>query len=397
MLVIGAGQAGLAVSHELTAHDVEHVVLERGRVAQTWRDRWDSFRLVTPNSTIRLPGGAYAGDDPDGFMRRDEVVAHLEQWAGSFDAPVREGVTVTSLSQTEGGFTLQTSDGELTSRRVVVCSGAYQRPHRAASIAGDVAVLDAAGYTTEAALPPGRVLVVGSGQTGCQLADELTEAGRDVVLACGRAPWVPRRVDGRDVVYWLLDAGFFEQPFEALPSPAARLGANVQSTGHGGGRDLNYRVLRAAGVTLTGRLVGTEDGDLVFAGDLADSVAFGDARYADICKVIREHCARVGLDAPELPEPPPFDASAPERLPLAGFRAIIHTSGFRPDYAAWMHVDAFDDLGFPLHVNGASSTVPGLYFCGVHFLRKRKSSLLMGVGEDAALVADAIAQSERNT
>jgi cation diffusion facilitator CzcD-associated flavoprotein CzcO len=393
VLIIGAGQAGLAVSHELTALGIEHVVLDRGRVAQTWRDRWESFCLVTPNATIRLPGAAYAGDDPDGFMRKDEIVRHFERWAASFRAPVREGVTVTSLEAADDrGFRLQTSDGALHARSVVVCSGAYQRPHRPtlASTSG-VVELDAVGYTNEAALPPGKVLVVGSGQTGCQLAEELHEAGRVVVLACGRAPWVPRRVGGRDAFYWLIDAGFFDQRVEELPSPAARLAANAQTTGHHGGRDLNYRVLRAAGVTLAGHFLGAEDGQLHFASDLADSVAFGDARYADLRTLILDHCRRNGIDAPELPDPSPFDPTASERLPLDGFGAILYTSGFRPDYTTWMQVDAFDDMGFPVQANGASPTIPGLSFCGVHFLRKRKSSLLMGVGEDAAIVAESIA------
>jgi putative flavoprotein involved in K+ transport len=393
VLIVGAGQAGLAVSHELTARGVEHLVLERGRVAQTWRDRWESFCLVTPNGTVRLPGGAYAGDDPDGFMPKDEIVAHFERWAGSFGAPIREGVTVSSLELAEGrGFTLQTSDGTFAAQSVVVCTGAYQRPHRPAAVAsGGLLELVADGYTNEAALPPGKVLVVGSGQTGCQIAEELHHAGRKVVLACGRAPWAPRRLNGRDVVHWLLDAGFFDQGPADLPSPAARLGANVQATGHGGGHDLNYRVLRDAGVTLTGRFLGAEDGHLHFASDLADSVAFGDGRYADIRKLILGHCARNAIDAPPLPDPPPFDPKAPERLEVDGFGAILYTSGYRPDYSTWIHLDAFDDMGFPIQENGASPTIAGLYFCGVHFLRKRKSSLLMGVGEDAAVVADLVA------
>jgi len=393
VLIIGAGQAGLAVSHELTALGVEHVVLERGKTAQTWRDRWDNFCLVTPNATIRLPGAAYEGDDPDGFLPKDEIVRHFERWAGSFSAPVREGVAVTSLDAGDGaGFRLQTSDGAIDARSVVVCTGAYQRPHRpVAASATDIVELDATAYTNETALPPGKVLVVGSGQTGCQLAEELHAAGRAVVLACGRAPWAPRRLGGRDVIFWLIDAGFYDQPAEQLPSPAARLVANLQASGHDGGHDLNYRVLRDAGVTLTGHFLGVEDGQFHFASDLADSVAFGDARYADVRKVVLDHCAQGGIDAPELPDPPPFDPAAPERLDLTGFGAILYTSGFRPDYAGWMHVDAFDDMGFPVQENGASALIPGLYFCGVHFLRKRKSSLLMGVGEDAAIVADAIA------
>ena len=392
VVVVGAGQAGLAVSHELVAAGVEHVVLERGRVAQSWRDRWDSFCLVTPNSTIQLPGGRYGGGDPDGFLRKEELVSHFEEWVTSFDAPVREGVAVSSLEMVNGGdFRLQTSEGALDTRSVVVCTGAYQRPYRSAVVPRDLVQLDADDYTNHEALPSGKVLVVGSGQTGCQIAEELHEAGREVVLSCGRAPWAPRRPGGRDIILWLIDAGFYDQSVADLPSPAARLVANVQATGRNGGHDLNVRTLRDAGVTLAGRILGAEDGRLHFASDLAESVAFGDARYDELRRVITEYCTHAGLVPPELPDAPPFDPRAPERLDLDDFRVILHTSGFRPNYRTWMHVDAFDDMGFPVQANGASLKIPGLYFCGVHFLRKRKSSLLMGVGEDAAIVAEAVA------
>ena len=395
VIVVGGGQAGLAVSHELGALGVEHLVLERGRVGQTWRDRWDSFCLVTPNSTVQLPGGGYAGDDPDGFMPRDEIVRHLEEYAASFAAPVREGVDVTGLeAAAEGGFKLSTSHGEVRADTVVLCTGAYQRPYRPAGAAAPPGLLqlDAEGYSNEAALPTGKVLVVGSGQTGCQLAEELREAGREVVLACGRAPWAPRRVDGRDIFHWAADVGLFDEALADLPSPAARLTGNIQTTGHAGGHDLHYRVLHQIGVSLVGRLLGAEDGRAHFATDLAASVAFGDARYNDLRTRIVELCARRGVEAPELQDPPPFNVEAPESVDLAGFGAVIFTSGFRPDYASWIRFDAFDETGFPIQQDGASTVVPGLYFCGVHFLRKRKSSLLIGVGEDAAIVARGVAQ-----
>jgi putative flavoprotein involved in K+ transport len=211
VVVVGGGQAGLAVSHDLTGLSVEHVVLERGRIGQSWRNRWDSFCLVTPNWSVQLPGGAYARDDPDGFMPRDDIVRHLEAYAGSFAAPVREGVEVISLDGSpQAGFRLRTTEGVLVADRVVLTTGAYQRPHRPAAaqtLPSDVLQIDAEGYHNEAALPPGKVLVVGSGQTGCQIAEELRDAGRQVVLACGRAPWCSRRVGDRDVVYWAVETG----------------------------------------------------------------------------------------------------------------------------------------------------------------------------------------------
>jgi len=403
-IVVGAGQAGLAVSHELTAAGLDHTVLERGEVANTWRRRWDTFCLVTPNWTVQLPGGSYDGADPDAYMPRDEVVAHLERYARSFSAPVREGVEVRSLMLASDGFILATSEGELRARTVVLTTGAYQKPHRpkgAEGFSGHVQIIDAEQYRNPDELARGSVLIVGSGQTGCQLAEELHEAGREVFLACGRAPWVPRRVGGRDIAYWIKETGFFDQQRTALPTPAARLIANQQATGHGGGHDLHYRTLRAKGVTLLGRLQSVGGGQARFASDLGESVAFGDARYAQLRQMIQETCARKGFIPPDMPDPEPFDGSAPDSLPVDRLGAVIFTSGFRPDYASWVHIPgAFDESGFPVEQDGASLAAPGLYFCGVHFMRKRKSSLLIGVGEDAAIVARAVvarAQSSGRT
>ena len=394
-IVVGAGQAGLAVSHELTTLGLDHTVLERGKVANTWRGRWDTFCLVTPNWTVQLPEGSYDGADPDGYMPRDEVVAHLERYARSFSAPVREGVEVRSLVLASDGFILGTSEGELRARTVVLTTGAYQKPHRpkgAEGFSGHVQVIDAEQYRNPDGLARGSVLIVGSGQTGCQLAEELHEAGREVFLACGRAPWVPRRVGGRDIAHWIKETGFFDQPRTALPTPEARLVANQQATGRGGGHDLHYRTLREKGVTLLGRLKSVGGGRVRFAGDLGESVAFGDARYAQLRKMVQETCARNGFMPPDMPDPEPFDASAPDSLPLDRLGAVILTSGFRPDFASWVHIPGvFDEMGFPVEQDGASLAAPGLYFCGVHFMRKRKSGLLIGVGEDAAIVARAIA------
>jgi putative flavoprotein involved in K+ transport len=400
VVVVGAGQAGLAVSYELTARGIEHLVLERARVGQSWRGLWDSFWLVTPNWTMSLPGAPYTGDDPEGFVPRDEIVRYLQRYASSFAAPVREGVGVDRLEPGPGGgFLVGTSAGELRAASVVVCTGAYQRPHRPAIAAGfprEVLVLDAHDYRNPTALPPGKVLVVGSGQTGCQLAEELHQAGREVFLACGRAPWLPRRPGGRDIVTWLKETSFFDTPLSALPPPAARLGANLLVTGHRGGHDLHYRTLQATGVQLLGRLAGVAGHRAAFAGDLADSVAFGDARHADIRTLLGEQLPPKGIAAPELPDPPPFHADPPLELDLHGFGVAIFASGFRPDYGHWVRFPAFDAMGFPRTDNGASTAVPGLYFCGVHFLRKRKSSVLFGVGEDAAIVAQTIATHHRS-
>ena len=395
-LVVGGGQAGLATSHELTHHGVEHVVLERGRIGQSWHDRWESFCLVTPNWSVQLPGGAYDGADPDGYMPRDAIVAFLERYASGSRLPVREGVELRSLESLAGrGFAARTSSGEMRARHVVLATGAYQRSYRpagAGSLPRDLQQIDLRDYHAPAALPPGRVLVVGSGQSGCQLAEELHEAGRQVVLACGKAPWAPRMVGDRDMYWWAVESGFLDDTVAALPSPNARLGANVLATGHGKPHDLDLRTLRALGIMLVGHFLGADDEGARFAPDLAETVAWGDARYRELAQLFHKTATERGLPQPRLPEPEPFDGRAPETVPLAGFGAVIFAGGFRPDYQSWLPwPTAFDALGFPIQEDGASPVVEGLHFVGVPFMRTRKSPLLLGVGEDAAVVARSIA------
>src|ERR1700682_2279888 len=281
VVIVGAGQAGLSLSHELTTAVVEHIVLERGRVGETWRGRWDSFCLVIPNWTVQLPGGRYGGDDPDGFMPKDQIVRHLVAYAESFKAPVRERVTVSRLEPADQGpFLLRTSAGEFRARDVGLASGGYQKPHRppaADELPPSVHAINAEDYVNATLLPPGKVLIIGSGQTGCQLAEEIFESGRDVFLACGRAPWVPRRIEGRDNIAWVSQTPFFDAKLTDLPSPKARLLANPQMSGRRGGHDLHFRTLQAQGVQLLGHLIGVSDGRAYFANDVADSVAVGGA------------------------------------------------------------------------------------------------------------------------
>lgn len=399
--VVGAGQAGLSLSHELSHAGIDHVVFDRGRVGQSWRGRWDSFCLVIPNWTVQLPGGHYEGDDPDGFMPRDDIVRHLVDYAQGFRAPLRQETAVSALrSADDGGFVLRTSSGELRARQVVLASGGYQKPHRppgTGDFPASMLVIDAGDYHKPDALPPGKVLVMGSGQTGCQIAEELHEEGRDVFLACGRAPWIPRQLGGRDTVAWMVETPFLEATLADLPNPRARLGANPQASGRRGGHDLHYRTLHASGVSLLGHFLGVDDGVAHFAPDLAESVAFGDARYADICGLIRKTCSARGVDAPEMPPPAAFAADLPEHLDLSGFGAVVFTSGYRPDYASWVDLpDAVDDLGFPIQQDGSSTVVPGLHFMGVHFQRKRKSATFLGVAEDATVLAETIVTQSRS-
>jgi putative flavoprotein involved in K+ transport len=392
--IIGAGQAGLATSWHLKQAGIDHVVLEAGRVAETWRSRrWDSFCLVTPNWTVQLPGAKYAGSDPDGFMPLAELVDYFQSWADSFEGPVEENSPVTSLESDGGGFALSLPSGQLNARRVVIASGAYQRAYRPASadsLPNELIQLFAEEYSNPGALPPGAVLVIGSGQTGCQLAEEIHKSGRRVFLACGRCVWVPRRLDGHDIVWWMIESGFMDRSPDKLPSPMARLLGNPQATGHDGGRDLNFRILHEMGVELLGRYVGAEGSRIQFADDLAASVDFGDARLADLMKFVEAYCGTSGITPPTLEMPPPLRISARTELDIAkeGIGSVIWTSGYRPDYG-WVKFPVFDDMGFPVQTDGATK-VPGLYFMGVHWMRKGKSSILYGVGEDAEVVAQQI-------
>ena len=394
--IVGAGQAGLATSWHLKQAGVEHVVLEAGRVAETWRSRrWDSFCLVTPNWTVQLPGSPYKGPDPDGFMLRDELVAYMQGWAESFGAPVKESCAVTALDTENGGFMLATADGKLRARSVVVASGGYQRAYRppnADQIPPRVKQLLAEEYRNPDQLDRGAVLIIGSGQTGCQIAEELHRSGRRVVLSCGRAPWGPRRMGGHDIVWWIVESGFWQRSPAQLPSPAARLFGNPQVTGRDGGHDLNYRTLHATGVELVGRYVGADEDKVYLADDLAQSIQAGDELSRAFMKWVAALCEKRGLEVPwEVPGPPGL--SGRTELPVEDIETVIWTSGYRPDYG-WVHSPVFDGMGFPIQVDGRSD-VPGLYFMGVHFQRKAQSAVLYGVGEDAELVARDIVENRR--
>ncbi len=395
-LVIGGGQAGLAIGHELARVGIEHVILERNHIGSMWRGLWNGFCINTPNWSLMLPGHAYDGDDPDGFLTREGIVDHLERYAQAVDSPIREGVGVASLRPVDDGFRLETSDGPIDARTVVVCTGAFQRAFRppgAETLPDGLLAIDTRDYRDPSSLPEGAVLVIGNGQSGCQIAEELVDAGREVIMSCGRAAWAPRNLGGHDLLWWALETGFLDQGIDELPSPAARLTANVTASGVAGGHDLHARSLRAKGVTLAGRFAGCEGTQIRFEDDLVASVTWSDERYLDFRRMVEELCATQGIEDPGLPSPEPFQAEAPDAIATESLGAVIFAGGFRSNYADWIDLPGgFDEMGFPLQRNGASSVAPGLFFAGVHFLRKRKSSLLCGVGEDAAVVADRVAE-----
>jgi putative flavoprotein involved in K+ transport len=395
-VVVGAGQAGLATSYFLTKHGREHVVLERGRVGERWRsERWDGFVLNTPNWAQQLPGFHYAGGEPDAFAPLAEVIAYLEGYARSFAAPVRVQTKVSRVRRGERGLVVETSAGAFEVRNVVVAAGAYQQPTAnplSTAFPADVFQLHTSSYKQPEQLPDGGVLVVGSGQSGCQIADELRGAGRNVFLSVGRCPWFPRRDRGRELMHWLLETGRADDTVDTLPTPAVRLTCNPPVSGNDGGHDCNPRWLAARGTVLVGR-VESVSGHTVRIGDgLAESLAAGDEFVASFRRRVDETVAAHGLDVPERePDEPPVPVPVVDRLDLRreGVTTVLWANGFRPDHF-WIDGVETDEQGWPVHDRGVSP-VDGLFFVGLHWLRKRKSSLFVGVGEDAEYVVSRLA------
>jgi putative flavoprotein involved in K+ transport len=388
-IVIGAGQAGLAASYFLTQHGREHVVLERGEVGETWRSqRWDGFFLNTPNWFLRLPGGEYDGDDPDAFSPLAEVIEYLEGYARSFAAPVRENVEVAALGPADDGYVVETSGETFSARNVVVASGSFQQPRPRVSGVDSAPVelqLTTSEYRRPGQLPEGAVLVVGGGQSGCQISDELLGAGRSVYLSAGNCAWFPRRHRGRDWVHWVVTAGILDDTVGSLPGPAARLACNPPISGNDGGHDCHPRWLAARGAVVVGRLEGVLDGTAHFASGIEETLAAGDQFAYSVIARIDEYIAEHGLEAgaPDEPEslPSPIADVTPIDLRDAGITTILWANGYRPDYS-WIELEVSDEFGWPVQERGVSEH-PGLYFVGVNWLHKRKSALFGGVGEDA--------------
>lgn len=399
-LIIGAGQAGLALSSYLTAHGHDHLLLDRGSVGERWRSqRWDSFRLLTPNWHTGLPGLPYDGDDPDGFMDKAQAVDMFERYARSFDAPVRTGVAVHRVAPTPGGWQVGATAGTYEARNVVVATGHHALPRipmpLATQIPVDVTQLHTSHYRNPAQLPDGGVLVVGAGPSGQQIAEELALAGRDVVLAAGRHRTLPRRYRGRDTHWWMAQMGTFDRTIDSLADPHA-VRASPAFVLSGGLRDMDLRRLVAAGVQPVGRLTGVLGPVVWLADDLAEIVKRADANARGMRASIDEFIARTGVTAapPDDPPPPPgrWATSAPRQLRLDRRRisAVIWATGYRRDYS-WIDADVFDATGEPLQRRGVT-TADGLFFLGLRWMYRRSSDTIHGVGRDAEYLADIIAR-----
>ena len=394
--VVGGGQAGLSVSWHLKQVGREHLVLDRGKIGDTWRQRWDSFCLVTPNWCCQLPGFPYDGDEPEGFMLRDQIVAYVERFAKSFEPPYRGGVEVRRVGPSSNGgrFSLDTSEGVLGTDNVIIAVGTYQKPSVPAwgsKLADDIVQLHTHDYRNPAQLPDGAVLVVGSGQSGCQVVEDLLGTGREVHLCVGSAARLPRRYRGRDIVQWLHTTGFFEVLVDEHPAGRAiRFKPNAHLSGRDGGRTIDLRRLALDGVRLHGRLMDAEGYQVRFADDLVENLDAIDKACRERLARIDEYIAKSGVDAPES-NLEPVDwrpAPEPETLDLrqAGISSVIYGTGFRFD-SEWIDLPVFDERGYPRYERGVTE-VRGLYFVGLHWLRTWGSGLFYQVGRDAEYVVN---------
>jgi len=400
VVVIGGGQAGLAMSRCLSDLGIDHVVLERGRVAERWRtERWESLRLLTPNWLSRLPGFRYEGPDPDGFMTTREVVGYLERYAHSFSPPLLHETTVERLSSVPDGYQVMTNRGAWHARSVVIATGysdVPRVPHVASGLAPDVHQIVPMSYRSPEHVPPGGVLVVGASATGVQLAEELRHAGREVTIAAGHHLRMPRRYRGRDVMWWLDRTGLFDATVgDVYDVGVSRSQPSFQLVGRPDHRSISLRTLQLAGVRVVGHLAGAEGHRVTFADDLVKTTVASDAKLALLLQRFDEFSSRHGLDG-DVSEPEPFVPTwpsftdAPTRLNLRseGVRTVIWATGYRRRYP-WLRVPVLDGRGEIRHSGGVTPS-PGLYVLGMQFQRRRNSNFIDGVGKDAFCLSRAI-------
>ncbi|PZR00755.1 MAG: FAD-dependent oxidoreductase [Cereibacter sphaeroides] len=395
-VIVGGGQAALAMSYHLSRRNLAHVILERHRLAERWRsERWDSLMFQMPNWWVSLPGMVFPGDEPDGFASRTEILKFIEDYAAWIAAPVRARIEVQTLRAAPEGFALETTEGAMTARQVVIATGAYHRsliPDYAAAIPADVHQIDAASYRRPDALPEGAVLVVGSAASGSQIAEDLLRAGRRVYLSLGRHRAVPRRYRSRDLIWWLERLGRFDVTIDSLPGAAPP--SRAVFTGAGGGHDLSPWLLGLAGVTLMGRIGGCRNGTLLVQRD-------ANIRLAEADAALREFTAAADALAEQMdeplepapPAPPPFETIAETdslRLKDAGIGVVIWAIGYGHDFR-WVQLPLFDGTGAPVHRRGVADW-PGVYFLGLYWMHTFGSSTLPHVGRDAEFLADIIAR-----
>ncbi|WP_131114724.1 MSMEG_0569 family flavin-dependent oxidoreductase [Lichenihabitans psoromatis] len=399
VVVVGGGQAGLSVSAHLGERGIGHAIFEKNRIGHAWRsERWDAFCLVTPNWQCQLPSFPYAGPDPKGFMPRDAIVAYVEDFAAHIGAPVHQEVGVSRVGRDGGRFTVETEAGTVTADAVVMAISAYHKPNAptmAKHLPSGIVQIHSSAYKNPDALPAGAVVVVGSGQSGCQIAEDLHLAGRQVHLVVGSAPRCPRVYRGRDAVEWLSDLGQYDMPVDRHPKgEAVRRQANHYLTGRDGGRDIDLRRFAQEGMRLHGRLTAIDGTTLRFGDDLVTNLDNADRVYNGICALIDKHIADSGIDAPSgqpyAADWQPDALSDALDLAVAAVSTVIWATGFRSD---WSLVDLplCDEGGYPRHSRGVTP-IDGLYVVGMPWLHTWGSGRFLNVGRDAAYIAARIAE-----
>lgn len=401
-VIIGAGQAGLAMSKHLADRSIDHVLIERGEVANSWRnERWDSLRLLTPNWQSRLPGHAYQGNDPDGFMTMPEVVDYLAGYAATIDAPVETNTTVLSVKAANGGYRVETDRGDWQCSKLVIASGACNFanvPAVATELPEDITSVTPMDYRNPGRLADGNVLVVGASATGVQLAREIQESGRQVTLCAGEHVRLPRSYRGRDIQWWMDETGLLDMDYREVDDIArARRVPSLQLAGTPERRDYDLGSLAAEGVRITGRLMSLDSSKAMLSGSLANHCMLADLKMKRLLRAIDAHIEtradRDGFGEAETFAPTNFDTPPPSQVDLRaeGIKTVIWATGYRPDYS-WLQLPVFDRKGRIVH-DGGVVNMNGVYVLGLPFLRRRKSSLIDGAGADAADLAEHLGTS----
>lgn len=396
-IIVGGGQGGLSTSYYLKQHDREHIILEQAnQAASAWRNRWDSFSLITPNWTVQLPGAEYQGDAPDGFMVRDEVITYFENYIKRFELPIKYGSQVKYVEQIETGYLVITDKAKFEAENVIIATGMFQQPKIPQiniNLSAEIRQLHSSEYRNPKMLPAGAVLVVGSAQSGCQIAEELYQDGRKVYLSVGDAGRFPRRYRGKDITRWLDEMGV-DMTVDKLPSPKAKYSGSSHGTGKDGGHTINLHQFVRDGVVLLGRIQNAQKGHIILAPDLKENLAKGDKAEVKLVNQIDDYIEKNKLEIPietlpQLRDGYDQDLILDLDLKSTGITNVIWATGYKFDFGL-VKLPVFDEDGYPVQKRGVTE-YPGLYFIGLPFLHNSYSGTLSGVGDDAAHVVSVIA------